>query len=198
MDDPATLISIPESVHRYMTSSRLQSAVDLLLSGKSPKTPDGLQWDELQDFYRACLAAQQTRIEWAMTIELFWTAVFADQVSGWRPSGIKEQYDDSELRIDVQHLWDESEFARDLSRGGYYMEALVELDVDAGVRIAVCLYKDGSPVDLPPVAGSTRIEEWIYSAWEPITEDPRLDCTRLRGAARAALNAVESAARAVR
>lgn len=198
MDDPATLISIPESVHRYMTSSRLQSAVDLLLSGKSPKTPDGLQWDELQDFYRACLAAQQTRIEWAMTLELFWTAVFADQVSGWRPSGIKEQYDDSDLRIDVQHLWDESEFARDLSRGGYYMEALVELDVDDGVRIAVCLYKDGSPVDLPPVAGSTRIEEWIYSAWEPITEDPRLDCTRLRGAARAALDAVENAARAVR
>jgi hypothetical protein len=198
MDDPATLISIPESVHRYLTSSRLQSAVDLLLSGKSPKTPDGLQWDELQDFYRACLAAQQTRIEWAITLELFWTAVFADQVSGWRPSGIKEQYDDSDLRIDVQHLWDESEFARDLSRDGYYMEALVELDVDDGVRIAVCLYKDGSPVDLPPVAGSTRIDEWIYSAWEPITDNPRLDCTRLRGAARAALNAVESAARAVR
>lgn len=198
MVDRDVWIEVPEGVHQYMTRSRVRSAVDLLLSGKSPKTPDGLQWEELQDFYRACLAAQQTRIEWAMTLDLVWRAVFADQVPDWRPSGIKQQFDDSDLRVDVQHLWDMGEFARDLSRNGHYMEALVELDVDDGVRVAVCLYKDGSPVDLPPVANCTRDEEWIYSDWEPFTDNPRLDCSRLRLAARAALDAVEAAAPNVR
>lgn len=193
MDDRSGWLEVPEGLHQYMTRSRIRSAVDLLISGRSPKAPDGLQWEELQAFYRACLAAQQTRIEWAMTLDLVWTAVFADQLPGWRSSGIKQQYEESELRVDVQHLWDEGEFRRDLRRDGHYMEALVELDVDDGVRVAVCLYKDGSPVELPSVAGTTSIDEWIYSPWEAFTDDPQFDCNRLRVAARAALDALDAA-----
>lgn len=198
MDDRGDRIVVPEALHQYMTRSRIRSAVDLLLSGKSPKVPDGLQWEELQDFYRACLASQQTRVEWAMTLDLIWTAVFADQTPGWRPSGIKQQHDDSDLRIDVQHLWDMGEFARDLSRDGHYMEALVELDVDDGVRVAVCLYKDGSPVDITPEAECVRVDEWLYSPWEPFTDDPNLDLSRLRTNARAAVAAVSAAMPVIR
>lgn len=185
-------VTLPESVHRYCTDDRIRSAVDLLLSRKSPKMPDGLQWNEVQDFYRACLAAQQTQIEWALALESVWTAIFADQTVGWRPSSISQQTKDSSIRLDVEYLWENGEFTRDLVRADHYLQALVELHSDNGLRIAMGLWSCDQLIDVNVLSGFRVIDGWLYSGWEPFNETLELDIGRLRSLALAAVKATDA------
>ncbi len=173
-------MQLPESVHRYCTDGRTTSAVDLLLSGKSPKVPDGLQWEELEDFYRACLAAQQTRVEWSIAMWRLWEAVFADLHSGWRPSSIAKQADDSGIDLGVESLWQEGEFIRDFTRGDFYLELQIDLAFDEGVRANVSLWRDGRAVALSAPPGAEIADERVCSRWLQIEEEPELDLSSLQ------------------
>lgn len=187
-------LQLPESVHRYCTDGRTTSAVDILLSDKSPKVPDGLQWEELEDFYRACLAAQQTRVEWSIAMWRLWEAVFADLHTGWRPSTIAKQADDSEIDLGIGTLWQEGVFTRDFTRGDFYLELQIEFASDEGVRANVSLSRDGRAVALSPPPGAQIVREWACSSWLQIEGDPELDLSSLRQTARLA---IEEASRVV-
>lgn len=180
---------LPDSVHRYCTDARIASAVDILLSGKAPKVPDRLQWDELEDFYRACLAAQQTRIEWAITMNALWNAIFTDQIHSWRPSTIDQQSEDSELRLDAEHLWAEGEFTRDLTRANFSLQLQVEFISDEGIRVNALLWSNGKTVQVPLPEGAERVGDWTCSAWLPVGETPELDLDQIRSQAREAIMA---------
>lgn len=182
-------MTLPESVHRYCTDARIASAVDILLSGKAPKVPDRLQWDELEDFYRACLAAQQTRIEWAIAMTGLWDAIFADQTDSWRPSTIDQQAEDSEIRLDAEHLWTDGEFTRDFTRGDFSLQLQVEFISDEGIRANTLLWTNGKTVQVPLPEGAELGGDWTCSAWLPIGETPELDLNKIRSQAREAIAA---------
>lgn len=187
-------VEIPLGAYRYCREPRVRAAVDFLLAGKSSKIPDGLGWDELADFYRACLAAQQAKIEWAMAQEITWTATWADQLGGWTPVSIREQSKDRDTRVDPDSLWNNAEFYREFERSGFYLYPVVELDEDAGLRVALGLFEDGElvPLDAPEgvVIGA---ENWLYSPWSRLGDTPALDISGLRSAAAAMVAAAESA-----
>lgn len=180
-------LQLPESVHRYCTDGRTASAVELLLSGKSPKMPDGLQWDELKDFYRACLAAQQTRVEWSIAMCDLWEAVFADLHTGWRPSTIAKQADDSGIELGIESLWQDGEFTRDFTRGDFYLELQIEFASDEGVRANVSLWRDGRAAALSPPPRAEIDGGWVCSPWLQIEDNPELDLSSLRQTARLAV-----------
>lgn len=184
-------LQLPESVHRFCKDSRTASAVELLLSGKSPKVPDGLQWDELEDFYRACLAAQQTRIEWSITMWRLWETVFADLHSGWRPSTIARQADDSDIDLGIESLWQEGEFTRDFTRGDFYLELQIEFVSDEGVRAKVSLWRNGSAAVLSP-QGTEIVDDRVCSRWLQIEDDSELDLSSLRETARLVIEQANS------
>ena len=187
-------ITLPESVHRYCTDARIASAVDILLSGKAPKMPDRLQWDELEDFYRACLAAQQTRIEWAIAMNGLWDAIFANQIDSWRPSTIDQQAEDSEIRLDAEYLWTEGEFTRDFTRGDFSIQLQVEFISDEGIRANALLWNSGKTVRVPLPEGAELVGDWTCSAWLPIGKMPDLDLDQIRSQTQAAIAAASRVA----
>ena len=182
-------MTLPESVHRYCTDARIASAVDILLSGKAPKVPDRLQWDELEDFYRACLAAQQTRIEWAIAMNGLWNAIFADKIDSWRPSTIDQQAEDSEIRLDAEHLWTEGEFTRDFTQGDFSLQLQVEFISNEGIRANTLLWNNGKTVQVPLPKGTELGGDWTCSAWLPISDTPELDLDKIRSQGREAIAA---------
>jgi hypothetical protein len=173
-------LQLPESVHRFCTDGRTASAVRLLLSGKSPKVPDGLQWGELEDFYRACLAAQQTRIEWAIVMWRLWEMVFSDQLPGWRPSTIRKQADDSDIDIGIASLWEDGEFTRDFTRGDFFLQLQIEFNADEGVRANASLWRDGRAAVLSAPPRAETVGEWVCSRWVQIEDGSELDVSGLR------------------
>jgi len=187
-------LQLPESIHRFCNDGRTASAVELLLSGRSPKIPDGLEWEELEDFYRACLAAQQTRVEWSIVMCRLWEAVFADLPSGWHPSTIAKQADDSDINLGIESLWQGGEFTREFTRSGFYLDLQIEFVSDEGARANASLWRDGHAVALSPPPGAEIVGEWICSRWLQVEDDPGLDVSSLRATA---LLAIEEANRAV-
>ena len=173
-------VSLPESVYRYCTDRRIRSAVDLLLSAKSPKLPDGLAWSELPDFYRACLAAQQTRVEWALALEESWRAVFEEAFRGWASSSIETQAALSDICLDIGSLWTGREFYRDFQLRTLVAQSLVQIDPDRGIRISVALWIDDVEKPLPLRAGLLVEDGWLCSAWLPFGQTAAIDLTGLQ------------------
>jgi hypothetical protein len=185
------IVKLPESVHRFCREERVRTAVNLLLSGRSPKLPEGLGWTEVPDFYRACLAAQQTRIEWAIALEELWRVLWSGQLPGWTPKSIREQATNSSIKLDVQSLWDTDEFIRDFTRNGLYLQTLVELDRQYGARVAVALWKDDMIFPLVPPQRCEDIEGWLYSPWTMVDDGAVIDTTAMQETAAEIMRAVD-------
>ncbi|MHA3793044.1 hypothetical protein [Sphingomonas sp. YL-JM2C] len=186
------LMTLPESVHSYCTKPRIKAAVDLLLSSKTPKIPDGLQWSEVEDFYRAWLGAQQTRAEWAIAMNRLWYVSFPDLKSEWQAVSIVKQADESEEYVDLLSVWTEGTFTRDFVHGEYWLELQVELDVDEGLRANVALWKDGWSIKMARPPSSLLVDDWLCSEWLVIGQNAELNLTHIRETTKAMIAVAET------
>ena len=197
MAEAETMVELPRSVHRYCTDSRVRTAVDVLLAGKAPAMPEGTSWDEMPDFYLACLAAQQTKVEWAIALDRLWNAVWFDQLAGWNASSVRQQASESGLKMDPESLWTGDSYMRDHHRGETYLETWVELlPAETGIRIGIARYDDGEDVSIT-TGEFELINDYLSSSIVPLGETPEVSVTSLRGAAVRMLALAEQAAPAL-
>jgi hypothetical protein len=126
---------IPASVLAYIVDPAVQSAVDAILNSKPHHFPSGLSWDELPQLYRANLAAQQVRCEWAIGLYQLWKASWGS----CKFTGLTEFSPDNHIKkdawpISVEGLWNGTYFGRLFKRAGKSTHYFyVNLDTDACV-----------------------------------------------------------------
>lgn len=99
-----------ESVRTYFRSAEVRFPVQQLLARKTKYVPQTFSRDEVADFYKACLAARQTQIDYALDMFDLWHCIWPDLGPGWQPV----PYDpaDDELTLDAQVRWDLEYFQR--------------------------------------------------------------------------------------
>lgn len=120
-----TLVAKPfvyrESVQAYFESAEVRFPVDQLLTRKMKYVPQTFTGEEVSDFYKACLAARQTQIDYAQDMFDLWHCIWPDLGASWKPA----PYDpaDDELSLDPQIRWDEGYFQRSFDLGGKGLRA---------------------------------------------------------------------------
>ena len=105
-----------ESVVQFYTRPELRAAVELLIDEAFVFPPDKDDWGRVETYYDACLAAQQTKIEFAKDMFLLWTAVWQPIPGDWTPVAAKAK--DEELSLDPDIRWEEAYFERQFRFGG--------------------------------------------------------------------------------
>lgn len=130
-----TVVSQPfmyrESVQAYFESAEVRFAVDQLLAKKMSYVPQAFKPEEVADFYKACLAARQTQIDFAQDMYDLWHCIWPELGAEWQPV----PYDpaDEELSLDPQVRWEEGYFQRNFIRPG------------TGIMVAIWLYLSSMP-----------------------------------------------------
>lgn len=99
-----------ESVVQFYTRPELRAAVELLVDDAFVFPPDTDDWGRVETYYDACLAAQQTKIEFAKDMHRLWNAVWNPVPGDWNPVAAKAK--DAELSLDPDLRWDEGYFER--------------------------------------------------------------------------------------
>jgi hypothetical protein len=184
--------SLPESVHRYFVDSRVRSAVELLLASKGGSRAEEADWSELPDFYRAQLAAHQTKIEWALAMEELWRVVWNDLVDGWRALLPQEQARENSLSVNVDYLWREGEFDREFRRGRFVLHLSTMLTVDDGYWISAGLWTvDDVPLFSSALEGTHLDGEYLHTDPVPVGSTKELELGGVKAAASRIMAAVE-------
>ena len=99
-----------ESIVQFYTRPELRAAVELLVDDAFVFPPDKDDWGRVETYYDACLAAQQTKIEFAKDMYCLWNAVWNPVPDEWNPVAAKAK--DAELSLDPDLRWDEGYFER--------------------------------------------------------------------------------------
>jgi hypothetical protein len=116
MTESETPFFYRESVQVYFDSEEVRFAVGQLLARKMKYVPQTFSAGEVSDFYRACLAARQTQIDYALDMFDLWHRIWPTLGVDWQPA----PYDpsDADLSLDPQIRWDEGYFQRDFRKPG--------------------------------------------------------------------------------
>lgn len=149
------MIRVPESVLAYFQQPAVETAVDLLLSGKEPKVPGNLRWEDVSSFYRACLAARQVTIEYAIFLEEVWREVWIDGPTGWKPCPPSAPAR-PDLGVGVGNVWSEGCFSRRFERKDLALELSVFMWTEKGLQLGILLYDEQETVLLD----AAELEHW--------------------------------------
>ena len=107
------IFELPESVFEYITIPEIESGVDSILAFGTKKVPDGLEWPDMRQFYRATVAAQTVQADWALAHEELWRAVWPDEIDGWAPRRPDEQSArGSDASVSIENCWSEEWYGR--------------------------------------------------------------------------------------
>ncbi len=174
--------ALPESVAHFISDARVRSAVTLLLDSK--QQPDGLEWTEVPDYYRAHLAAHQTKAEWALALEQLWSELWPDHLSGWQPLLPDRQAREEDLTIDLDYLFDEGNFKRAFQRGQFVLYTAVTLSIEEGCWVSGALWdQKGDPLFVGPTQEVPFDDDWLVSDPLPFGPDGALNVEPLYSAA---------------
>lgn len=155
------MITVPESVLTYFEQSAVETAVDLLLTGKEPKVPDNLRWDEVASFYRACLAARQVQAEFALLTEELWRAIWHAAPTDWKPRAPADP-ERPDLGVGISTIWDEGCFSRRFEQRNCSLELTAGLWSNSGVQIGVALWDKGDKILLD----SSALLGWAQEGYD--------------------------------
>ena len=99
-----------ESVRDYLESPDIRHAVNLLLDRKIGYMPQAFTPKEIADFYKACMAARQTQIDFVQDMVDMWHQVWPTLGGDWKP--VPHDPADEELTLDPTVRWSEGFFER--------------------------------------------------------------------------------------
>ena len=99
-----------ESVRDYLESPDIRHAVNLLLDRKIGYMPQAFTPEEIADFYKACMAARQTQIDFVRDMVDMWHQVWPTLGGDWKP--VPHDPADEELTLDPTVRWSEGFFER--------------------------------------------------------------------------------------
>lgn len=109
--DQTEFFQFSQSVKAYFGDKAVRSAVDLLVAKGfvfAPSNDD--EWSQIDTFYDACLAAQQTQIEFAKDLARLWEVVWGARPGDLEPIASDPASQALTLSPDVR--WEEQYFER--------------------------------------------------------------------------------------
>lgn len=110
-----------ESVQAFFGSAEVRFSVDQLLAKKIKYVPQTFTRGEVSDFYKACLAARQTQIDFAHDMFDLWHSIWPDLGPNWQP--VPYDPGDEELNLDPLVRWEEDYFQRNFALQGNGLRA---------------------------------------------------------------------------
>lgn len=135
-------MEIPQSVREYVTDGGVRRAVNELLRIADGDILEGLEWSELERFYRAQLAARQLESEWAIFGIFAWQEIWNGLLAHWDELSPDQQHHGnidaglsvSDLRgTDDESLW----FGRVFTSGTWKFWAAISAIPSAGLVLKV-------------------------------------------------------------
>ena len=99
-----------DSVVAFYTDKRVNTAVKLLLDDGIVFAPDDNDWDRVETYYDAWIAARQTQVDEVRNLFQLWTRVWSKIPDGWQ--AVAADPKDDELSLDPDIRWDEAYFER--------------------------------------------------------------------------------------
>lgn len=202
-----TLFTIPESVFAYFSNSAVQAAVDHLLDNKSAVPVSQIQWAELPEYYRAVLAAHQTKAEYAITLfdlcNTIWGNVIKESLELSKISRLplKEIQQNGWPKLSIDESWDEFCSAPIiLSTADQQITFHINLEnINEGPYLLCTIYNiHDEKYVLPPVDQDWKLCEdesppYIYTRAKLVdVSNPTIDLSMLMLAAKAIVQRIES------
>lgn len=189
-----------ESVRNYLESPEVRHAVNLLLDRKIGYMPQAFTAKEIADFYKACLAARQTQIEFVQDMVDMWDQVWPALGEDWQSVLHDPAVDD--LSLDPVVRWSEGYFERrfELKERGIWVGMWLFLganeattsDVELGCGLwngSKPLFKSGGKPDGWTWDKDEKVFRYTHD--EAIYRDG-LDLSAFHEAAKAAVRLIES------
>ena len=186
-----------ESVVQFYTKPELRSAVEMLIDDAFVFSPDSSDWDRVETYYDACLAAQQTKIQFAMDMYRVWQAAWARVPEGW--SHVAAKAKDTELSLDPDIRWDESYFERQFRFGDGLTAALWVVFDDDEIEMAFQVKRNDRALrNKLKAARPERLSAWKFEsdAIRLTLKDPYaagIDLVSLREETSAAIQFIDQA-----
>lgn len=189
-------MEVPDSVKAYVGDPGIRRAARELLALGDGGVLDGLEWGELDRFYRAQLAARQLASEWAILGNAIWHRVWGGLLDRWTAVTPDDQnagnYDAgldlvSLLDTDDGSLW----FGRVFTSGAWTFYATVTAVPGQGVKLKVSCAGAKRVVSFTDVAPAPdEIDNWVSEAVARV-EGSNIDLADLRQVAAGAVATAE-------
>lgn len=194
------MITVPQSVFAYFHEPDVSTAVDLLVDAdfsRKKKPPiGGLRWDQVATYYRACLAARQTPIEFAIFTEALWRAAWVDIPTVWTPL-TPDDVAGTGCSTEIAYVWSERIFSRRFEQAGYALELYAGAWADEGAQIGLALLdKEGTEILVANDLNGWEHNEEYDNFWTPAKLVPlssTIDTSAFTTLATEALSAVHRA-----
>lgn len=137
-----------ESVFRYLTEPEVETGVDALTDQGLKKLPSSLDWGEIPKFYRALLAANQVKIEWAISHEELWRVIWSEPLTGWQSLSPDDQQDlDEEAAVTVENCWSESWFGRAFRKPKRAETLWASVSIQRqGLSVGLAIFRKSTPL----------------------------------------------------
>lgn len=104
------VIAMPATVAAYLQEPAVRTAVEALLEVQADVLPPGLEWDELDTYYRARGGAELTRHDMAHLLRQLWKTIWGQRIgSHWRPAPLEEMVEE-EYAVTPEQIWGEKSF----------------------------------------------------------------------------------------
>ncbi len=190
------------SVEAYLGDPEIRQAVDLLLGKMIPYTPQNPdEWGDVREkFYSACLAAQQTQIEYAQDVHRLWDAIWRTLPKPWKAT--PPDPTDSVTSLDPADRWEHKRFLRrfELESQNLLVDLWVWLGADGGnlenIEIGFDIWKGEKPM----LSRSDMDRPWRWDEdqklfgyhCQAVKYSDGLDLAELRGAAEKAKLVIKS------
>jgi hypothetical protein len=119
---------MPATVAAYLRDPAVRTAVDALLTVEAFTLPPGLEWDELDTYYRARGGAELTCCDMAHFLRQLWKAIWGEQIGmHWNPAPLGELIDE-EYAVTPDTIWSEKSFTVYHNQKPYVLYTDVELE----------------------------------------------------------------------
>lgn len=187
-----------ESVRTYLRSPEVRHAVNLLLDRKIGYMPQAFAPKEIADFYKACLAARQTQIDFVQDMVDMWHDIWPVLKDPWQQVPFDPASE--ELTLDPAVRWAEGYFQRSFRLAGMNLDAHMWLILGGNearmtdVELGFSLLKNGRTLLSKDIIPSWRWDKtdklFRYDVDDAEYRDG-LDLTKFRKAAQAAVRLIK-------
>ena len=195
MADGSSTYELEPSTLEYLKSPEIRVATANLLSAGTRAMPDGLDWKDVPRFYAALRASAMVKIDYAISLERFWHAVWDGVIKApWTALTLDQQVEyDPGADNAVDDCFNEEYFtrvylAKDKKHRLYTSVRIKE----SGHSIGVSLHKNDNAKSLLEVVDVNFEFKKAEGVWtRPLDEQPKakIDVSLLRDLAGRAVDA---------